>query len=80
MKIELIKKYKFGAKFKDIGTQAEVTEGLGKTLISEGIAILFTGELKEVKEIKEKKKPKKEKKDVILQNNEVEKPHTKIEE
>jgi hypothetical protein len=77
MKIELIKKYKFGAKLKDVGTQAEVTQGLGNELISKGIAIEFTGELKEVKEIKKKKEEKKEEKNVILQNNEVQKPHTK---
>ena len=78
MKIELIKKYKFGAKSKDVGTKIEVTNGLGEQLISKGIAILFTGEIKILDNLKEVKEPKKEKENVILQNNkEDKKPLTK---
>ena len=67
MKIELIKKYTFGAKEKEIGTIAEVTNGLAEVLIKKGIA----KEVKQGIEIKEilNKKSNKEEKNVILQNN-----------
>ena len=67
MKIELIKKYTFGAKEKEIGTIAEVTNGLAEVLIKKGIAKEYKDRI-EIKEILNKKSNKEEK-NVILQNN-----------
>jgi len=72
MKIKLIKEYAFGVKAKPVGTVAEVTNGLGESLIKEGIAEQITEtDLNEVvKKLVEKKKNNKNN-NVILQNNEV---------
>lgn len=78
MNIELIKQYTFGAKPKKVGTIMEVTNGLGEHLISKGIAIVFTGEVKILKETKNKKQDNiKEKNSNFTNNNEDEIPHTK---
>ena len=77
MKVTLIKKYKFGAQDKPIGTDAEVTNGLGQTLIDKGIAELYKPKLAELPK-KAKNTKKKEKEIVILQDNNQEKtPDTK---
>jgi hypothetical protein len=77
MKIELIKSHKLGAKIKQKGLVLEVTNGKGEELISKGIAILYTGEIKII-EPKKKKEQIIEEKNVILQNNkEDKKPLTK---
>ena len=79
MKVILIKSYAFGVKKKDVGTIAEVTQGLGEELISKGIAKEYKGEVVELPKIKKKESTNKENKSVILpkDNNQVEKPDTK---
>jgi len=73
MLIELIKEYKFGAKKKPVGTQAEVTNALGSELINKKIAKELEKKVTDIETILKKelgKKTNKEEKNVILQHNE----------